>query len=53
MKKEGDEWDFPGGFPRNIYKIICEELKLRNQGTDARPVKFTSFKDINKTRNIE
>jgi hypothetical protein len=40
------EWDFHGGFPTKIYKIICSELNLRNNETDARPIKFTPFKDV-------
>ena len=41
------EWDFSGGFPGWIYRIICIELGLGNRGTDARAVKFTSFKEMN------
>lgn len=45
--REGDtEWDFRGGFPPRIYKIICKELGLSNQGTPARPVGFKPFKDV-------
>lgn len=46
MEYEGETWDFRGGFPPGIYRIICKELELGNQGTKARPVKFTPFKDI-------
>ncbi|MDB9343858.1 cold shock domain-containing protein [Nodularia spumigena CS-586/05] len=46
MRQADREWDFHGGFPPRIYKIICEELDLDNQGTDAEPGEFTSFKDI-------
>jgi cold shock CspA family protein len=46
MKETDIEWNFHGGFPPAIYKIICDELNLSNQGTTARPVKFTPFKDI-------
>jgi cold shock CspA family protein len=46
MEEAGTGWDFEGGFPPDIYKIICKELHLSNQGTSARPVKFTPFKDI-------
>lgn len=49
MEQAGIEWDFRGGFPPNIYKIICKELNLDNQGTSARPINFTPFKDINQT----
>jgi cold shock CspA family protein len=30
------EWEFPGGFPPEIYSIICRELDLDNQRTSAR-----------------
>ena len=46
MEQEGREWDFSGGFPVHIYKIICKELDLDNQGTSARPIRFTPFKDL-------
>ena len=49
MKEEDTEWNFLGGFPPDIYKIVCEELNLSNRGTSARAVKFTPFKDINET----
>lgn len=48
MEDGGTEWEFPGGFPPDIYKMICIELDLANQGTSARPVGFTPFKDIYK-----
>ncbi len=46
MEEAGTEWDFHGGFPPDIYKVICMELKLGNQRTSARPVSFTSFKNF-------
>ncbi|WP_066425082.1 cold shock domain-containing protein [Anabaena sp. 4-3] len=46
MEDEGREWDFHGGFPTDIYSIICDELDLDNQGTTARAIKFTSFKSL-------
>jgi hypothetical protein len=46
MKETDTEWNFHGGFHPDFYKIICKELNLLNQGTTARPVKFTPFKDI-------
>lgn len=46
MEQDGEQWDFPGGFPRGIYRIICDELGLRNQGTRARPVGFTPFRGL-------
>jgi len=46
MEQAGEEWDFHGGFPPKIYKIICEELNLDNQRSQATPIRFTPFKDI-------
>lgn len=46
MEGEGREWDFHGGFPTDIYKIICQELNLDNQGTTAKPIKFKPFKTV-------
>jgi len=46
MREADAEWDFHGGFPPQIYRIICNELGLGNQGTLAEPVKFTPFKDV-------
>ncbi len=46
MREAGREWDFRGGFPPRIYKIICEELRLDNQGTDAQTVGYTPFTNI-------
>ncbi|MBE9221317.1 cold shock domain-containing protein [Cyanobacterium stanieri LEGE 03274] len=48
MQNGTDEWDFKGGFPTDIYRIICQELGLDNQHTTARPVGFRSFKDVYK-----
>lgn len=44
MREADTEWDFPGGFPPNIYRIICQELGLGDRGTSAIPVGFKSFK---------
>ncbi len=46
MEEGGTQWDFHGGFPPDIYKVICRELGLDNQGTDARAIRFTPFKDV-------
>ena len=46
MEGEGKEWNFSGGFPPDIYRIICEELDLGNQGTRARAIGFTSFNNF-------
>ena len=49
MQQEDREWDFHGGFPTDIYRIICEELGLDNERTDARAIKFTPFESIYRT----
>ena len=46
MEDGGTRWLFPGGFPPAIYTIICQELRLRNQGTSARAIHFKPFKEI-------
>lgn len=46
MQEAGQKWDFHGGFDTWMYKIICKELNLDNEGTPARPIGFTPFKDI-------
>ncbi|MEZ2235271.1 cold-shock protein [Microcoleus sp.] len=46
MAKEGKEWDFKGGFHKEVYKIICRELGLANQGTSATATKFTSYQQL-------
>ena len=51
MRQNGEEWDFRGGFPPRIYGIICGELGLRNEGTSARPVGFTSFEALHSERD--
>lgn len=46
MEKNGEQWDFPGGFPKKIYSIVCSELDLTDQGTSAKAVGFTPFKEL-------
>ncbi len=46
MQNASDTWDFNGGFPSNIYRIICEELQLNGKGTTARVIGFKSFNDL-------
>lgn len=46
MKKRGDEWSFEGGFPPNIYARLCQKLKLKNKGSQARPGEFTPYKNV-------
>lgn len=45
MTKDGNTWNFRGGFPPKIYAKLCAELELGNEGTNARAGNFTSFKD--------
>lgn len=51
MRKSEDEWDFHAGFPPKIYRIICTELGLSDQGTKAKPIKFTSYKEVKASQN--
>jgi cold shock CspA family protein len=46
MEDGGTAWKFTGGFPPAIYTIICQELRLRNQGTSARAIHFKPFQEI-------
>lgn len=46
MEQHDVQWDFIGGFPTDMYRIICQELNLDNEGTSAKPIGFTSFKDL-------
>ncbi len=46
MQKEGNTWNFKGGFSTLIYAQICSELNLDNQGSRARVVGFNSFKKL-------
>ncbi len=50
MTNGGTTWNFNGGFPTQIYAKLCERLDLGNKGTNAKVVRFTSYKDLkNKT----
>ena len=46
MGMGGDVWNFNGGFPPKIYARLCSELGLGNQGSGAKPLSFTAYKDI-------
>lgn len=46
MKKCDDQWLFDGGFPPDIYARLCQKLKLKNKGSQARPGKFTPYKNV-------
>ena len=46
MEDGGQEWDFYGGFPTPIYKIICRELGLDNERTTARPTDFRPWSQV-------
>lgn len=43
MKNANSQWNFKGGFPPKIYRIVCEILGLRSKGTLSRVVKFESY----------
>ncbi|CAI0839033.1 Uncharacterised protein [Serratia proteamaculans] len=46
MKKRGDKWSFGGGFPPYIYARLCQKLRLKNKGSQARPGEFTPYKNV-------
>ena len=50
MKRDEDTWDFEGGFPSNIYRIVCIELNLQNKKSGAISTGFTSYKNLNKNK---
>jgi len=47
MEKDGNTWDFKGGFPPKIYAQICSALDLDNNGSYAKVVSFNSFNELN------
>ncbi|WP_202839241.1 cold-shock protein [Luteimonas saliphila] len=47
MQMHGKRYGFDGGFPPKIYARLCSELDLDNQGSDAKPIGFRSYKEIN------
>ncbi|MCD1278851.1 hypothetical protein DVY93_03655 [Psychrobacter sp. CCUG 69069] len=46
MSNSRDIWDFEGGFPKNIYRIVCLELGLEDQGSTAKAITFTPYTDL-------
>lgn len=46
MGLDGNEWDFKGGFPTDIYRNLCRALGLNNKKTAAKAIKFTSFNNL-------
>jgi hypothetical protein len=46
MERDGETWDFNGGFPSDIYARLCEALGLKHKGSRAHPGEFTPYKDI-------
>jgi len=48
MDQDGKTWDFEGGFPKDIYKRICEDLGLVNKHSRAKAVGFKSYNDLHK-----
>lgn len=46
MEKDGNTWDFKGGFPPKIYAQICSELDLDNNCSNAKVVGFNSFNKL-------
>ena len=43
MKANSNTWTFKGGFPANIYRIVCTILNLSSKGSRARVVRFRSY----------
>lgn len=48
MRDSTNTWIFNGGISPKIYKFICDELKLENNGSQAIPSGFQSYSDLNK-----
>ena len=46
MQNSSDTWNFNGGFPRNIYRIVCQELGLVDKGTSSKAIDFLSYKQL-------
>lgn len=47
MQDADREWNLDGGFPRKIFALVCQELNLKDQGSNAKAVGFTPFKELN------
>jgi len=45
MSKDEHEFNFNGGFPPDIYARVCSELNLNDEGSNAKVIGFTSFKN--------
>lgn len=46
MEKDGNIWDYNGGFPPKMYRKICVELGLDNERSNAKAVGFKSFNEL-------
>jgi hypothetical protein len=46
MKSQGTSWKFKGGFPPNIYRLVCKILNLSSYGTRARATGFKSYASL-------
>lgn len=46
MQNSSDTWNFNGGFPRNIYRIVCQELDLVDKGTSSKAIDFLYYKQL-------
>lgn len=53
MEKDGDTWNFNGGFPSKIYARLCKELGVRGQRTRSRVVGFEPFNNLRSRRSRE
>ena len=47
MERDGEQWDFKGGFPKHVYAKICKALELDCARSRAKAVGFTSFSELN------
>lgn len=42
----GEEWILKGGFPENIFSMLCCALGLQDNNTSAEPEEFISFAEL-------
>ena len=46
MEQNGVVWNFEGGFPPDVYALLCAELGLVDKGSRAMPGNFTPYVEI-------
>ncbi|MBM7070672.1 hypothetical protein JQC92_01265 [Shewanella sp. 202IG2-18] len=52
MSNGEDSWKYEGGFPPDIYRRLCIELKLESQHSLARPGSFKSYNQLSKEDDL-